>query len=258
MDSADIVLSWSYFPESKATYSIFCSHGCDHHTERLVRENRNIKDYHFTAVSNVAAAPWVKYGPSKIIYNGCDTERLKPKISREAMRRKYKIYSNEILIGFISRLIPEKNPWVVAIAAHELRNQGVKARALFVGAGKDVPQYKDCIYLPRTEEIGNVLGALDCFMLPSNSEAFSLAITEAWLAGVPVVATPVGAIKELENIYGPMVVRLDTSPTTAVLEAVSEGNKSVVNNAFKIAHEHFTTKAMIARWEEYFNELART
>lgn len=257
MDGADIVLSWCYFPKSKAHYHIFCSHGCDYWTDKLVAENGDaMQRYRFTAVSSLAARPWQHLSKSHIIYNGCKADRLKATIPRDVMRRKLKTAPNEILIGFISRLIPEKNPWIVAIAAHELRNRGFNAKAIFVGDCKpSVQKFDNCAYIPKTEEIGNILHALDCFMLPSNSEAFSLAITEAWLAAIPVVATPVGAIRELEQKYGKMVVRSTTSPSNDVLQAISEGNKSVVENAYKVSHENFTTEAMVNRWEKYFHEL---
>jgi glycosyltransferase involved in cell wall biosynthesis len=172
------------------------------------------------------------------------------------VRKKLRISNDTILIGFISRLIPAKNPHPVAIAAHELRNRGYDARAMFVGDGP-ATKYDNCIYIPRVEAIGDYLAAMSCFMLPSDSEAFSLAITEAWIAKVPVIATPVGAIKELEEKHGPMVVRLGTSLTDSVLLAISDGNRSTVQRAYDISMRNFTKEAMISRWDAYFNELTK-
>jgi len=246
-DSADIVLSWCYFPESHAKTKIFCSHGCDHWTDALVKDYKN--GYTFAAVSEQAAVPWAQFNPT-IINNGCDIERLKVKKPRDQMRRRLGVKQNEILIGFISRIVPEKNPLIVAITAHELREKGIPARAMFVGKRDRCPEYDDCIYIDRVEEIGNYLNALDIFMLPSNSEAFSLAITEAWLSKVPVVATPVGAIPELENKYGKMVERMGTLPTNAVLNALKD--KEMVENAYRVSVENFTLDSMVKRWETYF------
>lgn len=249
-DNADIVVSWCYLPECYAKHKVFCSHGCDHWTDKLVAEYKN-SGYIFTAVSEQAAQPWINFNPT-IIYNGCDLERLKPRKPKEQMRRRLCVPQDELLIGFISRVVPEKNPLIVAIAAQELRNKGIKAKAIFVGKRERCPEYSDCIYVDKTEEIANYLNALDVFVLPSNSEAFSLAIIEAWLAKIPVVATPVGAIPELEAKFGKMVVRLDTNLTGAILEAVKG---EYVENAYNVAIANFTKTQMIKNWERYLEQL---
>lgn len=257
-DAADILLSWCTFPKCKATYKVYCSHGCDHYTDALVEDyaSRSPHDYHFTAVSERSARPWERFENVSIIYNGSDTSRLIPKLPCNRVRLKLRAESDELLIGYIGRIVPEKNPWIVAIAAHELRNRGVKAKAVFVGVNSEkLHYYPDCAYVPKTENIGDYLSAFDVFMLPSNSEAFSLAITEAWLSKIPVVATNVGAIPELERKYGKLVVQIGTSPSNAVLEAVSKENKEVVERAYTVAMANFTTEKMIQRWEKYFELL---
>ena len=47
------------------------------------------------------------------------------------------------------------------------------------------------------DELIEYLGSADIFLLPSHSEGFSLALTEAMSRGVPAVATDVGANKEM-------------------------------------------------------------
>lgn len=37
------------------------------------------------------------------------------------------------------------------------------------------------------------MAAIDCLIITSDSEGFPNAVAEAWLAGTPVVSTPVGA-----------------------------------------------------------------
>ncbi len=241
MNAADILLCWSAFPSSKAKKKIFCSHGCDKWTDKLIRDYPNVDDWIFTAVSEAAAKPWWQYDPT-ILWNGSDPLRLLPKVGRINARKELGVAPEEVLVGFISRLIPEKNPHLVVAAAKAIPN----GRALFVCDRSVKPKDKEpgCIYLPRTEAIGDILAALDIFMLPSSSEAFSMAIIEAWLAGVPVVATPVGAIPELEKQFGQLTFRN--------VEDVNASNVgSVTWRANRLAKEQFTAKAMVKRWEEF-------
>ncbi len=58
---------------------------------------------------------------------------------------------------------------------------GVADRVAFLGARDDIPEQ---------------LATLDVFVLPSRFEGLCLAVIEAQAAGVPVVATPVGGIRE--------------------------------------------------------------
>lgn len=62
------------------------------------------------------------------------------------------------------------------------RDLGVSSHVRFLGHREDVPA---------------LLSQADIFVLPSRSEAFPNAVTEAMAAGLPVVATAVGGIPEL-------------------------------------------------------------
>jgi len=127
---------------------------------------------------------------------------------------------DEIAIGYIGRFSFAKNPMAAAIAAAEL---GPPYRAVYVGPSH--PQLAQIlgqfdpppVQVPRTEQIGDVLRGLDCLVLASRTEGFSLALTEAWYCGVPTVATPVGAVPELEERFGPLTVRVPMEPSAAEL-----------------------------------------
>ena len=56
-----------------------------------------------------------------------------------------------------------------------------------------------------TRLVGNVLLALDGFLLAGASEGFSLALAEAWYCSMPAAATRVGAVPELERRHGRLV-----------------------------------------------------
>ena len=93
-------------------------------------------------------------------------------------------------------------------------------------------------------------------MLASRSEGFSLALCEAWMCGVPTVATPVGAVPELKEQFGRLTVPVPIDPSEAELaravrRAVSPENRVVVDHAQMVAQKHFTAEAMGRRWTDY-------
>jgi glycosyltransferase involved in cell wall biosynthesis len=111
------------------------------------------------------------------------------------------------------------------------------------------------------EGVGNALAALDVFLLASPSEGFSLALTEAWLCGVPVVATRVGAVPELEGTHGQMVVPVPAGAESAELaaavrRALSADNRVVIERAKEVAWRHFTAQAMADRWTGFLMMIA--
>jgi glycosyltransferase involved in cell wall biosynthesis len=256
MDTADLSISWCSFPKNSAKERIFVSHGCDHWTDKLVTKYGDRTDYRFVAVSHAAAKPWKKHYPA-IIYNGSDEKRLEPFTGRKITRREYGIQENYIAFGFVSRMIEGKHPEIVSKVCRHLRKLGVPAQAVFVGSETKyfkVPDYD--IHISQQEYVGDIYAALDYVMLPSESEAFSLAINEAWLLGIPVITTRVGCIPELESKYGQLVYPIalgDSIENIAqdIANWVGHTDKSIVKRAQCVARENFTLDQMVSRWENY-------
>ncbi len=81
------------------------------------------------------------------------------------------------------------------------------------------------------------------------------------IAGVPVVATRVGAVPELEAKHGPMVVDVPVcaSPVelaAAVRKATSKGKRAMVERVKKIVGKNYTTEVLGKRWCDYLVEIA--
>ncbi len=101
--------------------------------------------------------------------------------------------------------------WVKRSAASSLP----KFRLILAGDGPETGQLKalagsmalsDDIHFPgRIEESEKALHyrAADCFVLPTRAlEGFGLIVLEAFAAGTPIIATPVGAIPEVLGEFG--------------------------------------------------------
>jgi len=90
-------------------------------------------------------------------------------------------------------------------------NKIVPGKLLFVGDGpergtaealcRELKIFDDVRFVGKQEQIEDVLAIADLFLLPSEYESFGLAALEAMAAGVPVVSTNAGGLKEI-NIPG--------------------------------------------------------
>ncbi len=143
----------------------------------------------------------------KMVVIGHGIDATSPGLAPMEARRRLGLPPHAPLIGAVGRLSPEKGqavllralPAVLAAFADagcvlagegpsrpgleaEARRLGVQERVVFLGHRRDVP---------------TVLAALDLFVQPSIYEGFGLSLLEAMAAGLPIVASRVGGIKEL-------------------------------------------------------------
>ena len=116
-------------------------------------------------------------------------------------------------IALIGRVVPIKDVKTFVRAAAILRGIMPEVQALVLGPVDADPQYyaecqalvhhlglEDCLKFTGPVSVADYLPRLDAIVLTSISEAQPLVILEAGAAGVPCVATDVGACREM--IYG--------------------------------------------------------
>lgn len=146
----------------------------------------------------------------RIIRNGIDTEKFRPKISqRGRFRSKYEIKSTERIITYLGRFSKEKNPFLFIDIAKSILDLAPEQKLRFVMAG-DGPKFKQAkkrinrygikkhFLLPGT--INNVPELLEdsyLLLITSKREGTPVTIMESMAKGVPVVSTNVGAISEI-------------------------------------------------------------
>lgn len=122
--------------------------------------------------------------------------------TRESLRAELGLSPEEFVVGTVSRLESIKGLETLLRAADSLR-----VRLMIAGDGKErgalerlareLGASDRITFLGSRRDIPELLGAWDAFALHSRSESFGMAVAEAMLAGLPVVATRVGAIPEL-------------------------------------------------------------
>ena len=141
----------------------------------------------------------------EIIPNGVDPDDLAP--AAHSSRRLER--PRPLRIGFIGRLVPIKDILTLIRAVH-LAHQSVDVECWLVGPADEDPAYAEkCRELVDLLAIGDVVQFLgprdvrevypqiDALVLTSVSEGQPLVILEAFAAGIPVIASDVGACREL-------------------------------------------------------------
>ncbi|MGP8246992.1 MAG: glycosyltransferase [Bryobacteraceae bacterium] len=130
-----------------------------------------------------------------------------PSIAREAWRARHGLGSGDFVYLTVARFSEQKDhaTLIEAFAKGPARNPA--ARLLLAGAGelegaivarrRELGLEDRVLLIGQRRDIADVAAASDAFVLTSRWEGNPLAVMEAMAAGLPVVATRVGAIPEL-------------------------------------------------------------
>jgi glycosyltransferase involved in cell wall biosynthesis len=189
---------------------------------------------------------------------------------REGLRRALGIEPDAPVVISVGRLAEQKGHRYLLRAALRLRPSYPALRVLIVGDGPLRDELagqiardglESCVHLLgfRTD-IPHLLALADVFALPSNDEGLPIALLEAFAAGVPAVATPVGAVPDLvqANSAGLIVpTRDDEALASAIGRLLQDAalRRVMGRNAQALLHATYTADAMYARYRELYGEI---
>lgn len=208
----------------------------------------------------------VPAGLIHLCYNGIDTREFQP----HGGARPDALRSAALVVGVVCALRPEKglHTLVDAFAAVHAGVPGMKLA--IVGSGSCQPDLQDqaqalgigadCIFEPATPHVAEWLRAIDIFVLPSLSEAFSNALMEAMACGCCVVASRVGGNPELvthgEN--GMLFEARDAAGLAEVLHMLTQDRElrcELAANAARRIRSRFSVEVAARRMGEIYSEL---
>ena len=132
----------------------------------------------------------------RVCKNGIDLEEFR----RRPM-------DHPLTVGVVCGLRPEKDLAVLIDAFAMAREAAPDLRLTIVGEGSELPKLETraresgiagmCTFKPATANVAEQLSAIDIFVLPSRSEAFSNSLMEAMACACCVIASDVGGNPEL-------------------------------------------------------------
>lgn len=132
----------------------------------------------------------------RLLHCGIDLDPFTKPIDRASVRSRLGITEDAFVIGHVGRFAPEKNHALLVDVFARFHRQRPESRLLLVGDGQLRPKIERTVatlglsdavlFTGVREDIPDLmLGAMDCFVLPSEYEGVPLVLLEAQAAGLP-------------------------------------------------------------------------
>lgn len=138
-----------------------------------------------------------------VVGRGVDAQRFDPERRSDAMRANWGAGPDDLVMGYVGRLAPEKNLGVVLAAYEAVRAVQPRARLVFVGDGpmraELAARAPDAVFAGQRsgDDLAAHYAGLDLFLFASLTETFGNVTTEAMASGCAVVAFESAAAGEL-------------------------------------------------------------
>jgi glycosyltransferase involved in cell wall biosynthesis len=197
--------------------------------------------------------------------NGLDTSIFRPRAAGD--ERPEALREARLVIGSVSVLRPEKSLPTLVSAFALVKDLRPGMKLAIVGSGpvrgelesqaRELGIAGQCVFEPATHDVAAWLRAIDIFVLPSTSEAFSNSLMEALACGCAAVASNVGGNPELvrQGETGLLFLPGDAEDLgrqlkTAVLDDELRGRMAAEGSAW--VAENLSREAAARRMEEIY------
>jgi glycosyltransferase involved in cell wall biosynthesis len=159
--------------------------------------------------------------------SGVDQDIFTPAARCLHWRRSLGIADDEVVIGFLGRLVMEKGLDVFCDTIEELERRNVKARVLVVGDGPARAWFAR--RLPRAvfvgfqsgADLGRAVASMDIFLNPSVTETFGIVTLEAMSCGLAVIGADAAGTASLvaDGVTGRLICSRNGSKFADAIEA---------------------------------------
>lgn len=199
--------------------------------------------------------------------------------NRKTFREKYSINDDEIAIGIIGRLVPIKNHSLFLEAFAIAKSKTTKKiKAVIIGDGELKEMIEDLakslnltfdtkngvnvdiVFTSWILEIDKAIHGLDIIALTSLNEGTPVSLIEAQAAGIPILSTDVGGIRDIveENKTCLLSSNNDIKAFSKNLIELIENETTrslFIENGPKLANKKFSQERLITDTENLYEKL---
>jgi glycosyltransferase involved in cell wall biosynthesis len=179
--------------------------------------------------------------------------------------------ADDFIFAMVGRLAPVKNHRTVLGALARLAPEFPRARLAIVGQGplqgeiettiRDLGLEDRVALLGYRRDVPEILKQVDAYLMPSFREGFGLALAEAMVSAVPVIASATGGMLELvpDERYGLLVEPASLDSVAAamrrVLENSPEDKRLMAARARQRVLDNFTAERMADAYEALYRRV---
>lgn len=208
----------------------------------------------------------------EVIYNGINLVPFHDASNQSTnrIRAEFSIPDSTFLVAHVARLDPIKDHVTAIRAVSNLVESGIDAKLLIVGDGPErstIEQARaelsteNIILAGMRRDIPEILAAADALVLTSLSEGIPLTVIEAMAAGLPVVSTDVGGLREvvLPEQTGLLAPAGDHAALARHLARLAKGPAWAAELGAAgraLADERFSEDAMVSAYADCFTAMA--
>jgi L-malate glycosyltransferase len=205
-----------------------------------------------------------------VLYNGIDVDAFAAATDRAAARRELGAGPGEFVLLQVARLDYLKDHATAVGTLARVVERMPQARLVLVGDGPERPAVEARVrelnlgdkvrFLGLRKDVARLLAGADVFLLTSVSEGIPLTVIEAMAAGLPVVATDVGGLREVvaDGTSGFLAPAKDAAALAVhVLSLAGDaGLRRRMGEAGRArAKDHFDEPRMAAEYGRIYREL---
>lgn len=175
-------------------------------TSKYVAISRQVEDY---ALNDIG----ISKNKLKVIYNGVDTSFRVGNVRKETKLKELGLSGDRTIITAVGRITEAKGYFYLIQAAKTIVSKFPKVHFLIVGDKESEHELvndlkklviknnleKNITFTGVRQDVPEILAITDIFVSSSVWEGLALVSLEAMAAGLPVVATDVGSIREVVN-----------------------------------------------------------
>ena len=210
-----------------------------------------------------------------IIYNGADAKRLVP--SGHSLKRELGLDKDCLLIGMVGNFYrdPRKDQLTLCKALPRVFAEFPEANCVFAGRIEDGAEGKmaDCLnfcieekiidnvhFLGARSDVPDILSELDVFVFSSLQEGLPVAVSEAMLAGVPMIVSDIEPLLEV-TANGEFAEVFPVKNAEILSEKIlrllgdKERRKNIADKALQFAREHFSIEAHLRELKKLYKSV---